>query len=98
MSGGQRQRLGLARALLRQPAIVVLDEPTSNLDDVGEAALGRAVAALKAQGSTVFMVVHQQNLLALADRVLVLEAGKISKLVPVAVAPSASAPSANTNT
>ncbi len=98
LSGGQRQRLGLARALLRQPAIVVLDEPTSNLDDLGEAALARAVAALKAHGSTVFMVVHQQNLLGLADRVLVLEAGKISKLVPVAAAPSAPAQSGNTNT
>ncbi len=79
LSGGQRQRLGLARALLRQPAIVVLDEPTANLDDQGEAALARAVQALKAKGSSVFLVVHQKNLLSLADRVLVLEAGRVAQ-------------------
>jgi ATP-binding cassette subfamily C exporter for protease/lipase len=86
LSGGQRQRLGLARALLRQPAIVVLDEPSANLDDQGEAALARAVQALKAKGSTVFMIVHQKNLLSLADRVLVLEAGRVAHFgAPVVV-------------
>ena len=97
LSGGQRQRLGLARALLRHPAIVVLDEPTANLDDVGEAALARAVAELKARGSTVFMIVHQKNLLALADRVLVLDAGRITQIIDLKGAAS-SAPAQPGNT
>jgi ATP-binding cassette subfamily C exporter for protease/lipase len=81
LSGGQRQRLGLARALLGEPAVVVLDEPSANLDDMGEAALLRAVQDLKRRGSTVFMIVHQPQLLSVADRVLVLEAGQIKQLV-----------------
>lgn len=88
LSGGQRQRLGLARAVLGRPAIVVLDEPSANLDDAGEAALLRAVAQLKAQGSTVFMIVHQQHLLAAADRALVLEAGQIVRLANIVRAPA----------
>jgi len=92
LSGGQRQRVGLARALLREPAIVVLDEPSANLDDTGEAALARAVTALKAKGRTVFLIVHQKNLLSLADRVLRLEAGKIAQFASVVPAPGNSAP------
>jgi len=83
LSGGQRQRVGLARAVLGDPAIVVLDEPNANLDDVGEAALVRAVRDLKSRGKTVFMIVHQQHILAAADRVLVLENGQISRFLPV---------------
>ncbi len=95
LSGGQRQRLGLARALLRQPAIVVLDEPSANLDDQGEAALARAVQALKAKGSTVFMIVHQKNLLGLADRVLVLEAGRVAHFGAAVVATGQPVPAVN---
>ena len=87
LSGGQRQRLGLARAILGHPAIVVLDEPSANLDDAGEAALMRVVAQLKSVGSTVFMIVHQSHLLAVADRVLVMEAGQISRLANVVRGP-----------
>lgn len=83
LSGGQKQRIGLARALLGDPAIVVLDEPNANLDDAGEAALVRAVRDLKSRGKTVFMIVHQQNILAAADRVLVLEGGQITRFLPV---------------
>ncbi|MDQ2780720.1 MAG: type I secretion system permease/ATPase [Pseudomonadota bacterium] len=106
LSGGQRQRIGLARAILNHPQIVVLDEPSANLDDVGETSLMRAVAALKARGSTVFMIVHQQHLLAVVDRVLVLEEGRITKLLPMSksssLAPAAAArgpaaPALNTN-
>jgi ATP-binding cassette subfamily C exporter for protease/lipase len=82
-SGGQRQRLALARALHGNPVLVVLDEPTANLDDVGISALTRAVRDLKDRGATVFMVLHQHNLLALADRVLHLEDGLITRYVPV---------------
>lgn len=84
LSGGQRQRVGLARAVVGNPAIVVLDEPNANLDDIGEAALVRAVRELKSRGKTVFMIVHQQHILAAADRVLVLENGQITRFLPVA--------------
>ena len=85
LSGGQRQRIGLARAILGSPRLLVLDEPNANLDDVGEAALARTVLDLKAKGTTVFMVVHQPQLLAIADRVLMLDNGRMTKLLPVQV-------------
>lgn len=83
-SGGQKQRVGLARALYGAPKLVVLDEPNAHLDDAGLAALLRAIATLRDQGSTVFMVVHQRNLLSVADRVLVLQAGRIAQFGPLA--------------
>lgn len=85
LSGGQRQRIGLARAILGDPLVVVLDEPNANLDDVGEAALIRTVAELKARGRTVFMIVHQPNLLRVADRLLVLDNGRVARFATVKV-------------
>jgi len=79
LSGGQRQRVGLARAIYGNPEFIVLDEPNANLDDVGEAALVRAVQTLREQKCTVFMVVHQRNLLSIADRVLVMNQGEVSQ-------------------
>lgn len=79
LSGGQRQRLALARAIYGSPDLVVLDEPNANLDDVGEAALANAIRSLKAEQKTVFMVLHQRNLLALADRVIVMAEGRITQ-------------------
>jgi ATP-binding cassette subfamily C exporter for protease/lipase len=83
LSGGQRQRIGLARAIFGHPVVVVLDEPNANLDDAGEAALVNAVRDLKSRGTTVFMIVHQQSLLTVADRVLFLENGQATRLVPL---------------
>ncbi len=80
LSGGQRQRLALARALYGWPDLVVLDEPNANLDDAGEAALANVVRELKKDRKTVFMVLHQRNLLALADRVVVMADGRIARL------------------
>jgi ATP-binding cassette subfamily C exporter for protease/lipase len=79
LSGGQRQRVGLARAIYGNPELIVLDEPNANLDDVGEAALIRAVQLLRERRCTVFMVVHQRNLLSVADRVLVMKDGAITQ-------------------
>ncbi|HLD68812.1 MAG TPA: type I secretion system permease/ATPase [Pseudomonas sp.] len=75
LSGGQKQRIGLARALYGRPTLVVLDEPNSNLDDAGEAALVRAVGALKAAGSTVVLVTHRPSILGVVDKLLFLKEG-----------------------
>jgi ATP-binding cassette subfamily C exporter for protease/lipase len=83
LSGGQRQRIALARALVTGPAIVMLDEPNANLDDAGHAALAQAITELRKRGATVFMVVHRQQFLALADRVLVLDRGRVLSLQPI---------------
>lgn len=77
LSGGQRQRLGLARALYGDPQIIVLDEPDANLDDVGEAALARALTELRAQGKTVFVISHRHNVLTVTDQLLIIHNGQI---------------------
>ncbi len=82
LSGGQRQRLGLARAVFRTPSLVVLDEPNSNLDSVGEQALVDCLKALKAAGTTVLLVTHRANLLTLSDRTLMLRDGMVEKFGP----------------
>lgn len=102
LSGGQRQRIGLARAIYKKPVFVVLDEPNSNLDEVGEKALLEAVAALKKEGTTVMLITHRSSILAIADKIALLAAGELklfgtrdevlSKLVPQSSPPSMSSP------
>ncbi|EJN21548.1 MULTISPECIES: type I secretion system permease/ATPase [unclassified Pseudomonas] len=82
LSGGQKQRVALARAMYGTPSLVVLDEPNSNLDTVGEAALASAIAALKAQGTTVVLVTHRSSVLAQADKLLVLNDGRLQAFGP----------------
>jgi ATP-binding cassette subfamily C protein len=82
LSGGQRQRIGLARALYRLPALIVLDEPNSNLDSDGEAALLAALRQLRAARKTVIVVTHKRNVLAVADKVLVLAQGAVQSFGP----------------
>ena len=77
LSGGQRQRIGLARAIYGDPAVLVLDEPNSNLDDAGETALIKTVLQLKAKGKTVFLITHRPSAVAVADRILILQDGRI---------------------
>ncbi|WP_420233571.1 type I secretion system permease/ATPase [Pseudomonas sp. ABY48] len=82
LSGGQKQRVALARAMYDRPSLVVLDEPNSNLDTVGEAALASAIAQMKAQGTSVVLVTHRSSALAQADKLLVLEAGQLQAFGP----------------
>ena len=77
LSAGQRQRIALARAIYGDPALVILDEPNANLDDVGEQALVETLARLKAKGKTVFLISHRGGIVGLADRLLVLVRGRI---------------------
>ena len=76
LSGGQRQRIGLARAVYGKPCLIVLDEPNSNLDQAGEAALAGAVDELRKRGVAMVIVGHRPSTLAHADKVLVLKDGK----------------------
>ncbi len=78
LSAGQRQRVGLARALYGNPVILLLDEPNSNLDQDGDLALARALQALKQAKRTVLLITHRNNLLGIADRILLLVDGEVA--------------------
>ncbi|MBP6497127.1 MAG: type I secretion system permease/ATPase [Campylobacteraceae bacterium] len=75
LSGGQRQRIGLARALYGDPVLVVLDEPNSNLDDVGEAALVESIKSLKAKGTTVILITHRPAILQVTNKLALMQQG-----------------------
>jgi len=77
LSGGQKQRIALARAFFGDPALVVLDEPNSNLDAIGEQALTEALQRAKRSGITVVVVTQRPALLNIVDKVLILRAGRV---------------------
>lgn len=76
LSGGQRQSIAVARALINDPAILLLDEPSSNLDNQSEAQLKRRLEEAS-QGKTILLVTHRTALLTLVDRLIVIDGGKI---------------------
>jgi ATP-binding cassette subfamily C exporter for protease/lipase len=75
LSGGQKQRLGLARAMYGDPSLIVLDEPNSNLDDVGEYALAQAIRDLHARGKTIIIITHKPAVIGLTTKLLVMRDG-----------------------
>ncbi|MFA6192469.1 MAG: type I secretion system permease/ATPase [Sulfurimonas sp.] len=75
LSGGQRQRVGFARAIYDNPVLVVLDEPNSNLDDQGEAALVEAIKSLKETKTTVIIITHRPNILQVTNKLAVIKQG-----------------------
>ena len=82
LSGGQMQRIALARALYGSPFLVVLDEPNSNLDADGETALTRAIRALRAAGSIVVIIAHRPSALAAVDTLLFMKDGRAQAFGP----------------
>ena len=82
LSAGQRQRVGLARAVFGNPRLLVLDEPNANLDRHGEAALVRTLAALRERNTTLVMVVHHASLLQTVDKMAVIQEGKMAAFGP----------------
>ena len=85
LSGGMRQRLALALALIGTPQILLLDEPTANLDARGRAELLDLLRRLKAQGLTLVFSSHRpEDVVSMADRVLMIEGGKVQTFLPAA--------------
>lgn len=75
LSGGQKQRIGLARAMYDDPSVLVLDEPNSNLDDVGEQALVVAINDLRQHGKTIVMITHRTSVLGVTNKLLLMRDG-----------------------
>jgi len=82
LSVGQRQRVGLARAMLADPAFIVLDEPNASLDAEGEQALMTAIETMKANGATVVIISHKIGVFRVADKLLAMREGRMELFGP----------------
>lgn len=80
LSGGEQQRVSIARAIVQNPTILFADEPTANLDSVSSASVIEALARLHRQGQTIVMVTHEKEYTALCDRVIFLIDGQIDSI------------------
>jgi ATP-binding cassette subfamily C protein len=77
VSAGQAQRIALARALFREPPVLLFDEPNAHLDSEGEAQLLQTISAAKARGATTAIVAHRLSVLSVSDKILVLRDGRV---------------------
>ncbi|MEM1129635.1 MAG: ATP-binding cassette domain-containing protein, partial [Pseudomonadota bacterium] len=82
LSGGQMQRIGLARSLYSEPVILVLDEPNSNLDNDGSIALNRAIRSVKSSGGSVLVMAHRPAAIQECEMLLVLDGGSVKAYGP----------------
>src|SRR4029079_1065117 len=78
LSAGQRQRVALARALYGNPFVVVMDEPNSNLDGEGEAALTQAIEGIRARGGIAIVIAHRPSALVAVDLVAIVQNGRVT--------------------
>jgi len=77
MSGGQRQRVAIARALVNQPKVIFADEPTGNLDSTTSAEIMALLCQLHANGQTIVMVTHEEEIAVYADRIIRMKDGRV---------------------
>jgi ABC-type protease/lipase transport system fused ATPase/permease subunit len=82
LSAGQRQRIGLARAVFGRPFLIVLDEPNANLDADGENALVKAIETLRNEQSIVIVISHRPNALAALNMTMVIYGGRLISFGP----------------
>ncbi|MEM6682438.1 MAG: type I secretion system permease/ATPase [Pseudomonadota bacterium] len=82
LSAGQNQRIGLARALYRDPFLIVLDEPNSNLDSEGEKALGSAIGSIRSRDGVAILIAHRPSILGQVNKVMYLQNGAMEAFGP----------------
>ncbi|GHV52642.1 ABC transporter ATP-binding protein [Deltaproteobacteria bacterium] len=87
LSGGEQQRVCIARALINYPRLILADEPTGNLDETNESIVMELLHQLHQEGSTIVMVTHDQEVAEHAEKIIMLEHGKLARIIDNTVAP-----------